>query len=138
MHANLRAALAVVRDSLAEGDSSPTATRDLLLYCHGFCVALDGHHRGEDRQLFPAIAASHPDLRPVLRALQQDHSMIAYLLDGLQAAVDRSATATELSGHLEGVAAIMESHFRYEERQLLTILQTLDLPAGTTDALGPL
>lgn len=64
--------------------------------------------------------------------------MIAYLLDGLQAAIDRSANTTELSSHLEGVAAIMESHFRYEERQLVTILQTLDLPASTADALGPL
>ena len=62
--------------------------------------------------------------------------MISHLLGGLQAAVDRSATADELSGHLEGVAALMESHFRYEERQLLTILQTLDLPASVTDVLG--
>jgi hypothetical protein len=64
--------------------------------------------------------------------------MIAHVLGGLQAAIDRSATAAELSGHLEGIGAIMENHFRYEERQLLTILQTLDLAASVTEVFGPL
>jgi hypothetical protein len=130
--------LVVTREALGGDESTLSAARDLLLYCRGFCVALDGHHRGEDRHLFPAIAASYPHLRPVLRALERDHSMIAHLLGGLQAAIDRSATAAELSDHLEGIAAIMESHFRYEERQLLTILETLDLPASVTEVFGPL
>lgn len=138
VHAKLRAASVVARDALGEGDSPAAAAKDLLPYCHGFCVALDGHHRGENRHLFPAIAAAHPKLRPVLRALEQDHSMIDHLLDGLQDAVDRSAAAAELSRHLDGIAAIMESHFRYEEQQLSTILQTLDLPASTAEVLGPL
>jgi hypothetical protein len=43
-----------------------------------------------------------------------------------------------LDRHLEGVAAIMESHFRYEERQLLTVLETLSLDASPEEALGPL
>lgn len=34
----------------------------------------------ELRTLFPAIEAAHPDLAPVLRKLEQDHSMIDYLL----------------------------------------------------------
>ena len=137
-HAALRRALAVAADALSRGESTPSAARDLLLYCRGFCIALDGHHRGEDRHLFPAVAASYPHLRPVLRALEQDHSVIAHLLNGLQAAIDRSADVTELSGHVEGIAAIMENHCRYEEKQLLAILQTLDLPASATEVLGPL
>ena len=32
----------------------------------------------------------------------------------------------------------MESHFRYEERQLLTVLASLDLDAAVPDMLGPL
>lgn len=54
------------------------------------------------------------------------------------AAVDRSATPEQLDGHFEGIAAIMESHFRYEERQLLTVLEGLELDAAVSDALGPL
>ncbi|EPD93789.1 hypothetical protein HMPREF1486_03645 [Streptomyces sp. HPH0547] len=138
MHHRLRDALSVTRASLADGTPGEAATRELLLYCHGFCAALDRHHQGEDRTLFPAIAAAHPQLRPVLRSLEQDHSMIAHLLGGLREAVDRAAPPDELDRHLEGVAALMENHFRYEERQLLTVLETLELAAGAEEMLGPL
>ncbi|KPC90886.1 hemerythrin domain-containing protein [Streptomyces albus] len=138
VHHRLRDALSVTRASLADGTPGEAATRELLLYCHGFCAALDRHHQGEDRTLFPAIAAAHPQLRPVLRSLEQDHSMIAHLLGGLREAVDRAAPPDELDRHLEGVAALMENHFRYEERQLLTVLETLELAAGAEEMLGPL
>ena len=138
VHARLRQALDLTRGAVAEGRSAEAAGRDLLLFCHGFCAALDGHHRGEDHALFPAIEAAHPELAPVLRKLTQDHSMIAHLLGGLQSAVDSHATPAELDRHLEGVAAIMESHFRYEERQLLTVLAALELDAAPTEAVGSL
>ncbi|WP_235585452.1 hemerythrin domain-containing protein [Serinicoccus chungangensis] len=114
------------------------ATRDLLLFSHGFCTALTAHHVGEDRELFPAVAAAHPHLRDTLRSLEQDHSMIAHLLGALQTAVDQRAGASELDRHLEGVAAVMESHLRYEERQLLPVLETLRLDAEVSTVLGPL
>ncbi|GIJ35740.1 hemerythrin domain-containing protein [Micromonospora sediminimaris] len=138
VHDRLREALRLTRNALAGGEAAGPATRDLLLFCHGFCAALTGHHEGEDRELFPAIAAAHPELRDTLRYLKQDHSMIAHLLAGLQAAVDRAASPAELDRHVEGIAAIMESHFRYEERQLLTVLDTLALDADPHDVLGPL
>ncbi|WP_410812625.1 hemerythrin domain-containing protein [Micromonospora sp. 067-2] len=138
VHARLRDTLDITRSAVAEGQSGEAATRDLLLYCHGFCAALDGHHRGEDHGLFPAIQAAHPELEPVLRRLTQDHSMIAHLLTGLRAAIDRAAPAAELDRHLDGIAAIMESHFRYEERQLLSVLETLSLDAPLEEVLGPL
>lgn len=47
-------------------------------------------------------------------------------------------TRTTLAGHLEGIAAIMESHFRYEQRRLLTVLEGLDLDADPEEALGTL
>ena len=138
VHERLRAALAVTREAVAAGESARPGTRDLLLYCHGFCAALTGHHEGEDHHLFPAIAEQYPELRATLSYLRQDHSMIAHLLAGLQAAVERSAPPAELDRHLEGLAAIMESHFRYEERQLLTVLETLVLDTDPDAVLGPL
>jgi hemerythrin-like domain-containing protein len=138
VHTRLREALAVTQKAVAEGASGHVATRELLLYCHGFCAALDGHHRGEDHTLFPAISAAHPELGPVLRKLEQDHSMIGHLLGGLREASDREAPRNELELHLEGIAAIMESHFRYEERQLLAVLETLQLEAEPHAVLGPL
>ncbi|MGB7448147.1 MAG: hemerythrin domain-containing protein [Ornithinimicrobium sp.] len=138
VHRRLREALEVTQKSVADAALDRVAMRDLLLFCHGFCTALNGHHRGEDRTLFPAIVAAYPELGPVLRSLSQEHSMIAHLLGGLQAAVDRGASAEELGYHLEGVAAVMESHFRYEERQLLRVLEDLDLATDPRDVLGPL
>jgi hypothetical protein len=64
--------------------------------------------------------------------------MMAHLLTGLQAAVEQAASPAELDRHLDGIAAIMESHFPYEERQLLTVLDTLALNADPQDVLGPL
>ena len=127
VHDRLREALAVTRQALTDGEPVESATRELLLYCHGFCTVLTAHHEGEERHLFPAIAEQYPQLRDTLHNLRQDHSMIAHLLAGLQGAVARAAAPRELHRHLEGVAAIMESHFRYEERHLLTVLQTLAL-----------
>jgi hemerythrin-like domain-containing protein len=138
VHDRLREALRLTRAALDDGAAAGPATRDLLLFCHGFCAALTGHHEGEDRALFPAIADAHPELRETLRHLEQDHSMMSHLIAGLQAAVDSTSSPVELDRHLEGIAAIMESHFRYEERQLLTVLDTLALAANPHDVLGPL
>ncbi|MGJ6980663.1 hemerythrin domain-containing protein [Aestuariimicrobium soli] len=138
VHSRLREALRVTREAVHAGEAATSPARDLLLYCHGFCTALDAHHRGEDRSLFPAIEAAHPHLAPVLRSLERDHSMIDYLLNELAVAVDRAAPADELDRHLEGIGALMENHFRYEERQLLTVLETLELEAAVEKTLGPL
>jgi hemerythrin-like domain-containing protein len=138
VHQRLRQALAVSREAVQDGASAERAGRDLLIFCHGFCTALDGHHRGEDHALFPAIEGSHPHLAPVLRNLERDHSMIGHLLGDLREALDRAAAHVELDRHLEGVAAIMENHFRYEERQLLTVLEDLQLDAPVQEVLGPL
>ena len=138
MHGRLRDALAVTRTEVDADIGSAAIHGDLLMFCHGFCTALSAHHEGEDRELFPAIAAAHPELADTLRALRQDHSMIEYLVRALQKAMAGSVTAEEVDRHLEGIAAIMESHFRYEERALLTVLDTLALEADPSDVLGPL
>ncbi|SDE17993.1 hemerythrin domain-containing protein [Auraticoccus monumenti] len=137
VHLQLRRALEVAREA-ADAPEAAERGRDLLLFCHGFCTALSRHHRGEDTFLFPAVAASHPELADTLRALQQDHSMIEHLLGGLQQALDGGLGPAELGRHLDGIEAVMESHFRYEERQLLRVLETLELDAAPGAVLGPL
>jgi hemerythrin-like domain-containing protein len=136
VHDRLRRALTVTRQAVAEGEPAE-ATRELLLFCHGFCAALSGHHRGEDSTLFPTLVAQHPELRETIAKLEQDHAMIEHLVGELQRVVDRRGTPEELGRHLEGIAAIMESHFRYEERQLLGVLETLELDAEPAEVLGP-
>jgi hypothetical protein len=138
VHQRLREALSATRAELAAGSPGEPTGRDLLLFCHGFCAALTGHHYGEDRELFPAIAAEYPELRETLRRLEQDHAMIAGLLNDLQAAAGRDILPERLGPHLDGVAAIMESHFQFEERQLLSVLDAMSFDADPHDVLGPL
>jgi iron-sulfur cluster repair protein YtfE (RIC family) len=136
-HARLREALRIVRAEV-HGSDPPARGRDLLLHCRGFCTALDQHHRGEDRALFPAIEAAHPELAPVLRALTEDHAMIDVLLTALAAAAEGGVPPEDLERHLDGVGAIMENHFAFEERQLLGVLEALALDADPRDVLGRL
>jgi hemerythrin-like domain-containing protein len=128
VHERLRQALRATREGFYNdrGRAEP-AMGDLLLFCQGFCTALTSHHQGEDRTLFPAIVAAHPQLRETVRILEQDHAMIAQLLSELHDAVEQAANPAELEQQLTGIAAIMESHFRYEERQLLRELERLEL-----------
>ncbi|WP_426247401.1 hemerythrin domain-containing protein [Nocardioides sp. LHG3406-4] len=136
VHQRLRDALEVARDAVEDGEG--ILGRDLLLHCWGFCAALSGHHAGEDSHLFPAVLAGHPELEPVLMKLRQDHSMIEHLLGAFRAAVDARADPAALLGHVEGIEAVMESHFGYEERQLLGVLETTSLDAEPGDVFGPL
>lgn len=137
VHSKLRAALDVAYDSVDDVNGSPDALTDLLVYCRGFCVALDRHHKAEDRALFPVIERAYPELRPVLRNLQTDHSMIDHLLGGLQKALD-SPNPDTVRRHLDGISAVMQTHFRYEERQLLQVLDTLALDVTSTEVFGDL
>ncbi|SDK80951.1 Hemerythrin HHE cation binding domain-containing protein [Nonomuraea maritima] len=136
-HQRLHRALRLARESLEAGDTA-SVRADLLLYCKGFCAALDGHHGREGVGLFPELSARHPSLRPTIAKLQQDHVTIAMLLERLDRAITSSATPSELAMHLDGLSAIMTSHFRYEERELLGVLSALDLDVDPRDLLGPL
>lgn len=91
---------------------------DLLQHCTSFCAALDRHHTGEDAALFPALRRAHPELAAAVDKLVEDHGMIAGILHRV-----RELTAAGLGGdavlrEFDGLAAIMESHFRYEERTI--------------------
>ncbi|WP_091230940.1 hemerythrin domain-containing protein [Microbacterium sp. 3J1] len=137
-HTRLRAALEATRSALDENTDAPDAASDLALFCIGFCSALDGHHLSEDRALFPALREEHPELGDVIDRLMQDHSMLAHLLGALRAAAEGGESAETIERHLDGVGAIMESHFRYEEREILAPLRALHLRASVPEALGPL
>ena len=137
VHQRLRKALGVTRDALGAGDVESVGA-DLLLYCHGFCAALSGHHISEDAALFPELSARYPRLTSTIAKLVQDHEIIATLLAQFDHALTASAAPDELVRHLDGLAAIMESHFSYEERELLDTLSTLRLEADPHTLLGPL
>ena len=65
--------------------------------------------------------------------------MIAHLLGGLRAAVDRGRTRRpSWTGTSRASRRSWRAISATRNGQLLTILETLDLPADPADALGPL
>jgi len=145
VHARLRDSLQVAREAVDDeaGAGAASPSRELLLFCTGFCAALDGHHRGEDDVVFPGLLASAPGLRDVVGQLVRDHAMLSHLLGELQRVVETGHAAgghdtAALHRHLDGIEAVMETHFRYEEKRLLPALADLVLDATPRAALGPL
>ncbi|WP_436536621.1 hemerythrin domain-containing protein [Actinoplanes sp. HUAS TT8] len=97
-----------------------TDPADLRTHCLAFCQALTTHHQGEDTGLFAALLRERPDLKPTIDKLIEDHGMITGILTRV---TELSATGSpRLASELDGLAAIMESHFRYEERSLAEAL----------------
>jgi len=101
---------------------------DLLgTHCLAFCAALTSHHQGEDTGMFAELLRERPDLGGTVANLIQDHEMIASILSRVAELADHAAgshgSALEAIGReLDGLAAIMESHFNYEERTISAAL----------------
>jgi hypothetical protein len=94
------------------------------------------HHAGEDHQLLPALRAAAPELAPVIDKLIEDHALVAAILrrirESLTPGPARSSPGA-LTRELDGLMAILESHFSYEERRLARALDILGHGAWTAD-----
>ena len=136
VHDAFRRQIDDLRDAITAGRPREEFTTELRQFCLGFCSALGRHHVAEDGALFPRVAAEHPDLAPVIDRLREDHVLLGYLLADLEA-VPVDAPPDEVLRHLDGIAAIMESHFSYEERSLVPVLDAMTGPdADITGLLG--
>ncbi|MEU6491945.1 hemerythrin domain-containing protein [Streptomyces sp. NPDC046984] len=124
-HQELRHRINEIRTGLGQRRLSDDA---LLTHCLAFCTALTTHHHGEDDGMFSQLLFARPDLAATVANLAEDHGMIAAILAQVSELADRAAGSggdalEAIGGELDGLAAIMESHFGYEER---TISEALD------------
>jgi len=136
VHRRLVDALDIARESIEDGSIRPSLTGDLQLYCLGFCTALTGHHTAEDNRLFPRVLRERPELASAIATLIRDHTMIAHLIRDLEHALANSADTPELLRHLDGIEAVMVTHFRFEEKQLVGLLDATAIDADRTDLFG--
>ncbi|HEY1639517.1 MAG TPA: hemerythrin domain-containing protein [Streptosporangiaceae bacterium] len=141
VHDELRRSLRQLRAELAEPGSTAQPARSLQAHCAGFCSALARHHGSEDAAAFPLLARQVPELAPVLAELQADHQVIASILRRIEELASGAGpgNAARVRGELDGLAAILESHFRWEERRVTAALDALD-PAvhPAAELFGPL
>ncbi|MFD2763326.1 hemerythrin domain-containing protein [Micromonospora eburnea] len=127
IHDWLREELARLRASLDSPGSAGTGlTRELRAHCVGFCAALERHHSGEDDGVFRLLAEQVPELRPVLAELREDHRVVADLLNRIDALLTGAADGATVRTELDGLAALIESHFSYEERKLVAALDAVN------------
>ena len=133
VHIWLREELAQLREDVdAYLDGHGGLPRKLQAHCLTFCSAVNRHHTGEDGGAFPALAEQFPELRPVLDELGRDHNMVTWLLGNLQQLLSGLGPETDpaaVRAELDGVASLLETHFTYEERRLVSALNSLSMPS---------
>jgi len=127
-HVALRERLEALREGVADG----AQVTDLWSHCLSFCAALERHHTAEDAGVFPVLAREHPELRPVLDELGRDHRIVSDALRALGESGDLDPLA--FRRELDGVAALVETHFTYEERKIADVLSALTGRLGAADA----
>ncbi|MFF7994969.1 hemerythrin domain-containing protein [Kitasatospora xanthocidica] len=134
-HQDLRRRLTDVRTNLGRRPDDGT----LLTHCLAFCTALTNHHQGEDDGLFARLLLERPDVAPTVAKLVEDHGFIAAILTRVRDLAEQAAAVPDAAAadpadleaigrELDGLAAIMDSHFGYEERAISAALD-----AGVTD-----
>ncbi|MBM0226887.1 MULTISPECIES: hemerythrin domain-containing protein [Micromonospora] len=138
IHLWLREELARLRTSLDSPGADLRSSEDLRAHCLGFCAALTRHHGGEDGGAFRVLAEREPALRPVLAELAEDHRMVAGILRRIEDLTTGPAAArAAVRAELDGLAALLESHFTYEEKKLVAALDAVNRRAGdTVELLG--
>lgn len=124
VHLWLREELAALREDLTAG----TRPRELRAHCLTFCSALNRHHTGENDDAFGRLAGRFPELGPVLDELRRDHRLVDDALRRLRALLDGSGDPVTVRTELDTLAALLETHFGYEERRIVSALNSLDAP----------
>jgi hypothetical protein len=141
VHDRLRADLARLSDEVDTYLDGGARPRDLQAHCLAFCGALERHHTGEDDGAFPELADHHPELTPLLDKLREDHHLVSGILHRLRDLVEGLSPETgtdprqaqRVRGEVDGLMAIVDSHFGFEERSIVDALNALDLPAWKAD-----
>ncbi|MGW0996903.1 hemerythrin domain-containing protein [Streptomyces sp. NPDC002520] len=131
VHLWLREELAALREDVDTYLAGGSRLHELRTHCVTFCSALNRHHTGEDSVAFPEVAQQFPQLRPVLEELRRDHQLVEdslRRLDALVGELDRAKDPAEVRREMDTLAALMETHFVYEEKRILAALDALNVP----------
>lgn len=73
--------------------------------------------------MFPLLDRHHPELGPALARMREEHEKLAVLLAALQKVVSaEGADPQVVRAEVERLTAEVEDHLRYEEEQLIPVL----------------
>jgi Hemerythrin HHE cation binding domain len=97
--------------------------------CLHYCRFVHGHHRLEDRALFPELRRVNPGLGPLVDRLQEDHRRVAGLLEGVEAAAaaleldDSPEMRSAVADALAALASHLLAHLELEEESVAETLR---------------
>jgi hypothetical protein len=98
-------------------------------YCAQYCRVVTTHHALEDQSIFPHLKRSDPELAPVIDRLEEEHHVIADVLEhvdrALVAMVSDDDGMQQLRGAVDLLTDTLLSHLSYEERELVEPLARL-------------
>jgi hypothetical protein len=107
----------------------------LQIDCLRYCRLVHMHHNAEDREFFPELRETNPELDPVIDRLQGDHRRVSDQLDASEAAaralVKDGGQPVRLAvvDALHDLAENLLEHLDYEELSLeATVRRMNDLP----------
>lgn len=143
VHIWLREQLDELRDDMDDYlAGSTTRPKELRAHCLTFCETLTRHHTEEDESVFGVIGKQFPELVPALDELRRDHHVVSRALSRVSGLVeslgevDDPATATGLRTEIDTLAALIETHFTYEERKIVDALNALGVDLLPADSIG--
>jgi len=139
VHDHLRSELAQLFDLISQveaGTLEAGAARSLIntmtmrqndwalgAYCQSYCRVVTTHHTIEDTSMFPHLRSSDAALAPVIDRLEEEHHVIARVLDdvdrALVAVVSEPDGLARLREAVDLLSDTMASHLSYEETQLV-------------------
>lgn len=145
VHDHLRAELTQLRDligQVARGTLDAGAARSFInhmtmrqndwtlgAYCAQYCRVVTTHHTLEDQSIFPHLKRSDGDLAPVIDRLEEEHHVIARVLDRVDRALVAMVTEEDGIRSLQATVDLLTdtllSHLSYEERELVEPLARL-------------
>ncbi|MEV4468404.1 LLM class flavin-dependent oxidoreductase [Nonomuraea sp. NPDC049504] len=100
-------------------------------FCATFNRLLTVHHTIEDESMFPAVLERDSTLAPVVKKLEQEHEVIAELLDRLDAAcvalLADQAAIEQVRAEVDRLVRVLSSHFAYEEEELVEPIARLGI-----------
>lgn len=139
VHDHLRTELAQLFDLIDQveaGSVDPGRARSLIntmtmrqndwalgAYCQSYCRVVTTHHTIEDTSMFPHLRERDVALAPVIDRLEEEHHVIAGVLDevdrALVAVVSEPDGMVRLREAVDLLSDTMASHLSYEERMLV-------------------
>lgn len=123
------AAAADVVDRLAELQAN-SPIWNLQVNCLYHCRIVHMHHGLEDRDMFPALRRSNPELGVVVDRLESDHRAISVLLDNVKSLarkLDDATTSDErdtLVIALRDLATCLLEHLAFEEENIAATMRS--------------